>query len=215
MLEPVRAKFHKLEQNPVQQTSDSGFLHGPLYPIDAEYLVMNKVDNRMGRFVAPHCTFPSLPVLLFYNGDLISCVHCKSMMYTSHECDPYRMTIVNALEIKSRVSQSVSKEVTEPRPCAGPLPAKKRPPERDSNHYYTQIQDTNPCPGRLARSSSVGQLTVVTKIKEDRLTMKVQFPRPIDRPQAPRQEQDPKGQWVYDDKSWQGGWKFVMMKTRT
>ena len=34
LLESIRTKFHELEQSPNGVISDSGFLHGPLCPID-------------------------------------------------------------------------------------------------------------------------------------------------------------------------------------
>ena len=63
LLELIRTKFHELEQNPNNVVSDSGFLHGPLSPIDQEYVILNGRTNDLYSFATPHQTFPILPCL--------------------------------------------------------------------------------------------------------------------------------------------------------
>ena len=145
-------------------------------------------------------------------AEKVTCVRCKSSMHISYECDAYRMRANRALEIKPTASQTVSNDATDSRPCAGPLLLSKRVPEHDSQHYDRQVQDKQPCPEHLARQISLGQIGFVIAVKEHRVELKSAYPKPIDRPHV-FGHQDPNGSWLYDDKAWLSGWKFLLPKS--
>ena len=88
----------------------------------------------------------------------------------------------------------------------------KRVPEKDSWYRYRKVQNNIPRPGFTSRNTCFGQLNVVLIPKEDRMEMRVEYPKPIDRPQVSG-AQDSKGSWRYDDKARSAGWKFTMPKS--
>ena len=90
LLELIRTKFHEMEQSLNGVISDSGFLHGPLCPIDQEYVVLDGRTNDLYSFATPHQTFPTLPCLESISTNKEQCVYCRSYMHSTYECDPYR-----------------------------------------------------------------------------------------------------------------------------
>ena len=132
LLEVARAKYYELEKNPSRHTSYSGFLQGPLCPIDQEYVLLNIMTTDLVSFATPHYTFPRPPPLISIVDRLEPCVCCKTLMHTSYECDAYRQKVKQVLEIKSKNPQSVLPDAIGPRPCAGPWISTKRLPEKDS-----------------------------------------------------------------------------------
>ena len=48
--------------------------------------------------------------------------------------------------------------------------------------------------------------------KDDRMELRVEYPKPLDKPQV-SEAQDSKGTWEYDAALWFSGWKFTMPKS--
>ena len=88
----------------------------------------------------------------------------------------------------------------------------KRVPDKDSWYRYRNVQNNIPRPGLTSINTCFGQLNIVLIPKEDRMETRVEYPKPIDRPQVSG-AQDSKGSWRYDDKAWFAGWKFIMPKS--
>jgi hypothetical protein len=98
------------------------------------------------------------------------------------------------------------------RPAAGPLVSSKRIPDNDSKYIYrNKGQCDFPAPGKTARDTPLGNLTIVQLPKDNRMELRVEYPRPYDKPQVGN-SQDIKGTWKYDT-SWFAGWKFTREKT--
>ena len=156
--------------------------------------------------------FPPLPCLESLKASQEECVHCSTRAHTSYECDAYRQVVKRALEIKSNNPPNVGDDAIESRPGAGPMISTKRVPEKDSWYRCRKVQNNIPRQGFTSRNTCFGQLNVVFIPKEDKMEMRVEYPKPIDRPQVSG-AQDSKGSWRYDDKAWFAGWKFTVPKS--
>ena len=100
----------------------------------------------------------------------------------------------------------------EGRPVAGPLISSKRAPETDSSYYYRKLQSDIPRPGHTARDTRFGQLKIIPIPKDNRMELRVEYPKPFDKPQV-GEAQDTKGTWKYDGTAWFSGWKFTKPKS--
>ena len=107
-----------------------------------------------------------------------------TLMHTSYKCDAYRQFVKPALETKSKNPPSVGDDAIESRPGAGPMISTKRVPEKDSWYRHRKVQNNIPRPGFTSRDTCFGQLNIVLIPKEDRMEMRVEYPKPIDRPQV-------------------------------
>ena len=108
------------------------------------------------------------------------------------------------LELKAKQTRSVGDDAIEWRPGAGPLITSKRFPEPDSWYYYRRLQNNIPRPGHTARITCFGQLKVVPIPKDGRMELRVEYPKPVDKPQV-SEAQDSKGTWKYYGVSWFSG----------
>ena len=88
----------------------------------------------------------------------------------------------------------------------------KRVPDKDSWYRYRNVQNNIPRPGLTSINTCFGQLNIVLIPKEDRMETRVEYPKPIDRPQV-SEAQDSKGSWRYDDKPCLTGLKIIMPKS--
>ena len=216
LLEMIRNKFHELEQNPRGVVSDSGFLHGPLSPIDQEYVALKGKATELYSYATPHHTFPILPCLNF-TKDKELCVYCRTHMHTTYECDPFRQYVKRRLELSAGGHHCKNKycdgdDSMEARPTAGPLISSKRVPDTDSPYYYGKLQSDIPRPGQTARDTHFGQLRINPTAKDNRMELRVEYTKPFDKPQV-GETQDTKGTWKYDSTAWFSGWKFTREKT--
>ena len=173
---------------------------------------MNNRTNDLYSYATPHHMYPTLPCLESITTNKEQCVHCRSYMHSSYESDPYRHFAQQELETKTKQSPSVCEDATEWRPGTGPMISSKRAPENDPWYQYRKLQNNIPRPGFTSRNTCFGQLNVVLIPKDDRMQMRVEYPKPIDRPQVSG-AQVPKDAWKYDDKSCFSGWKFTMPKS--
>ena len=106
-MEFARTKYHELEKKPARHTSDSGFLQGPLCPIDQEYLILSNMNTDMVSLATQHFTFLKLPTLSSMVTEQEACVCCTSIMHIRHECDACRQQLTQALKVKSKTPQSI------------------------------------------------------------------------------------------------------------
>jgi len=181
--------------------------------MDQEYVVLNGKATELYSYATPHNTFPILPCLNF-TKDKEQCAYCRTQMHTSFECDPFRQYIKRKLEISAGVRWDAvndGDDALDARPTAGPLVSSKRVPDKDSPYYHRKSQSDFPRPGQTARDTHFGNLTIIPIAKDNRMELRVEYPKPFDKPQV-GDTQDTKGTWKYDT-AWFSGWRFTREKT--